>query len=598
MTNHLARLLVSIAIFLCSFSASGQEPEITGNPSQAAVAAGLLPNPNEGAVSRPSGIISTIAGTGRPGLSGNGGPATSAEFIDPTGVVVDSKGNLYIADADSNMVRKINRTNGIIDVFAGTGVGGYSGDEGPATEAELLGPNALAIDAHENIFISDSENGVIRRVDAVTGKISTVAGDGYPASPVTGLENCGPIQSGLPATKSSFCGPLAVAVDSSENLYISDENSVVYKVDAKSRILTRIAGDGAEGYYGDGGPASSAFVALVDGIALDKSGDVFLSDEGNCTIRRIDAKTGIITSLIGDSRSSSRCGYSGNGGPAAKANAGYTAGITVDANGDIYFADAGNREVRVITAATHKIYGVAGGAEFINFDGVFGFGGDGGPATGATFTNPYSIAFDPGGNLFIADNWEHVIRKVAGAKVSPASAPEIAPLGGTVSFPLTVTLKAARAGEAIYFTTNGSVPTTASRKYTVPFTIPNTSIVTAFSPGAPSSPASIACFFNAPPPVLHVNGTANDLPKGSKLTITDTNPLARIAFISNGYLLGDPRANLTLYTAPITLSPGETTILAYAWTSTKDASGQTAGVWSEATQGSFTVVESSALPWN
>jgi trimeric autotransporter adhesin len=597
MTYHLARFLVPIAVLLCSVSVSGQEMEIAGVPTQAAIRFDLSLSPNVSPARGPTGIISTIAGTGRPGLSGNGGPATSAEFIDPTGVVVDSKGNLYVADADSNMVRKISRTNGIIEVFAGSGEGGYSGDGGLASEAELLEPNALAIDSHGNIFISDSGNSVIRRVDAVTGKISTVAGDGYPASPITGLQNCGPIQSGLPATKSDFCGLLAVAVDSADNLYISDENSVVYKVDAKSRITTIIAGDGGEGYYGDGGPANSALVTWVDGIALDKSGNVFLSDEGNCTIRRIDAKTGIITSLIGDSRNFSRpCGYSGNGGPAAKAAALDPAGIAIDANNDIYFADAGNRAVRVIAAASHDIYAVAGGMEFINFNGNFGFGGDGGPAAGAAFTNAYSVAFDPAGDLYISDNWEHVIRKVANAKVSPASAPTITPLSGAVSFPLTVTLKAARPGEAVYYTTNGSVPTTASRKYTVPFTISDTSIVTAFSPGAPNSPASVAYFFDAPPPVLHVNGTANDLPKGSKLTITDANPRARIAFTSNGYTVGDPRANLALYTGPIALPTGATTIMAYAWTSTKDASGQTAGMWSEVTQGNFVVVEGSGSP--
>jgi sugar lactone lactonase YvrE len=592
------------AAFAFPSSTRAQELEIDQLPSPPPVSVGELPRTATSTATGPSGIISNVAGTGHAGSSGNSGPAIHAELYGPQGVVVDSHGNLYIADSFSNSVRRVIASTGIIDAFAGTGVSGYSGDNGPAIDAQLNFPSALAIDSKDNLFISDEDNSVIRRVDAETGKITTVAGDGLPISPITGLVDCGPLPKGGPATKSSICYPLAVAVDADDNLYISDFALYVYRVDGKTGEMTTIAGNGNDFFAGDGGPgnvgpANESPVGEVYGIAVDKSGNVFLG--GNCTIRRIDAKTHVITSVINsNSPNAFQCGYSQDGTLASQSMANSVNGIVVDSNGDIYYADLGL--IRVIEADNGRIYTVAGNyPQEINGgqESTPAFSGDGGPARGAFFSDD-SIAFDSSGNLYIDDYLDNVIRKVTGAKVSPESAPAISlvsgdiPVGGIIDFPAEIVLTPAKAGETVYYTTNGSVPTTSSPKYAGPFRISNTSIIQAFSPGSPNSPAAVSFLFDAPTPVLHVPENKDGTPVGTKFTITDENPHAVIAYEINKNPYPYPGENpaMTKYTGPVELPVGSDLINAYAWTSAKDFSGRIIGIWSN--PGSANVVISPA----
>jgi len=550
----------------------------------------------------PSGIITTVAGTGKPGVSGIGGPALKADLLNPESVVVDSKGNFYIASPDTNTVQKVEASSGIISIYAGTGAGGYSGDYGLATEAELAIPLSLAIDSSNNLFIADFYNNVIRRVDAATGKISTVAGDGFIDSQFTGLPECGPLHSGAAATASSLCFPLAIALDESGNLYISDEFPVIHRVDGQSGVMTTVAGVGYQGFSGDGGPATSAAISNAEGIAIDKSGNIFFTDSGNCTIRRIDTKTHVITSLVKGIPTGSRgysCGLSGDGGPAAKAQIGGAHSILVDSAGNLFFADSSNSLIRVIEAGNGYIYTIAGSVNIEPGTGGIGtdassagYSGDGGPATGAELNSPNSIGFGPSGLLYIADTSNSVIRSLTGVNALPSNAPVIAPSGGIVPMPASIKIAPAKAGETVYYTTDGSVPNTSSPKYTAPFTISKTTIVNAFSPGSPNSSTTVAHLFYAPTPELSVNGSnPGNLPVGSILTMTDSDPEATIYYtVADSSNPSSQTEVLKAYTGPITLPADWFAFFANIWTSTKDFTGHIVGTWSQTAVGYYTVV--------
>jgi sugar lactone lactonase YvrE len=595
-TNSLICAILSATTLCVLPQLSAQELDLAGKPQPLPV--GVIHEAS--APAGPSGIITTIAGNGWEGVSGNGGPALLAEFAEPVAVVADSKGNFYVADEDSNTIREVAAATGIVSVYAGTGVGGFSGDGGLATKAELALPNGLAMDSANNLYISDSANNRIRRVDAVTGKISTVAGSGIPASPITGLNMC-TLDSGALATASALCFPQAIALDASGNLYIAEADDVVNRVDAKAGILTIIAGNGSFGLTGDGGPAANAEVSIVNGIAVDKSGNVFLADADNCTIRRIDGKTDIITSLVtgGESTYYNECGLSGDGGPASAAKINFPRGLAVDASGNLFFADYGNNLIRVIEAANGNIYTVAGSyPPGLNETGSFdeGYSGDGGPATGAKLAFPESVAFGPSGNLFIADYGNRVIRKVAAGNILPSTAPVITPvdttnIGGIIEMPAVVSITPAKAGETVFYTIDGSVPTTASPRYTAPFTVDTTTIVNAFSPGTPNSIAAVSDFFDAPAPMLSSGpSTSGYYPVGTKLTITDANPKAAIYYATNSVPPDEVGSNLTKYTGPINLPAGTTEYEAYVWTSVKDFSGHIVGSWSGGNGAAYSVL--------
>jgi hypothetical protein len=335
-----------------------------------------------------SHVISTFVGNGvqcpyaQPSPPcGDGGVATSAELNAPSDVVVDSGGNLFIADLADNRIRRVDAATHTITTVAGTGGYGFSGDNGPATSAELSGPSAIALDASGNLFILDSGNLRIRWVDATTHVITTVAGngtrgfsgDGGPAGAATfNLETGYPAWPGL-------------ALDAAGDILIADYgNNRIRRVAASTQIINTIAGNNV---LGDGGAATSANLVPA-GVAVDALGNIFIADGGGNRVRRVDADTGIITTYAG----SGIQGRSGDGGLATNAEISVSA-LAIDSAGNLFIAES--IDVRKVTAATGIITTVAGPG---NFQGS----GDGGPAKSASFC-PSGITLDSADNLYIAD---------------------------------------------------------------------------------------------------------------------------------------------------------------------------------------------------
>jgi sugar lactone lactonase YvrE len=295
----------------------------------------------------PSGIINTVAGDGIRGYSGDGGAATSAEVNIPYGLAVDSAGNIYIADLENNRIRKVTASTGIISTVAGNGTAGYSGDGGAATSAEINFPYGVAVDSAGNIYIADFGNQRIRKVTASTGIISTVAGDG-----IVGYSG-----DGGPATSAELDSPTGVAVDGAGNIYIADlGNYRIRKVTVSTGKISTVAGDGIQGYSGDGGPATSAELYYATGVAVDTAGNIYISDVVNVRIRKVTAATGIINTVAGDGAG----GFSGDGGPATSAELSSPWGVAVDTAGNIYISDVSNQRIRKVTASTGIINTVAG----------------------------------------------------------------------------------------------------------------------------------------------------------------------------------------------------------------------------------------------
>ncbi len=332
-----------------------------------------------------NGIITTVAGHGTEDYSGDGGAATNAELYFPTGVAVDATGNLFIADTDNIVIREV-ATNGNISTVAGGGTN-YPSDGGVATNTELFSPAGVAVDATENLFISDTGNDVIREV-GTNGIIATVVGGGgsYPGD-------------GGAATNAELSNPTGVAVDATGNLFIADSgNNVIRKVGTNGVIIT-VAGNGNYGYSGDGGVATNAELSAPQSVAVDATGNVFIADYINNRIREVGTN-GIITTAAGNGTN----GYSGDGGAATNAELVSPAGVAVDATGNLFISDLGNNVIREV--GTNGIITTVAG------NGTNGYSGDGGAATNAELYVPAGVAVDANGNLFIADSGNSVIRKV------------------------------------------------------------------------------------------------------------------------------------------------------------------------------------------
>ncbi|MCA1683550.1 MAG: right-handed parallel beta-helix repeat-containing protein, partial [Actinobacteria bacterium] len=330
-----------------------------------------------------TGIITTVAGGGTPADDvGDGGPATAARLGTPRSIAVDRAGNLFIADLYAHRIRRVDAVSGIITTVAGTGISGLSGDGGPATSAQLAYSSGVALDGAGNMFIADEGNQRIRRVDAVTGIISTFAGTG------TGIDfgGGGYGGDGGPATSAQLDFPWRVSVDGAGNVSITT-GPRVRRVDT-SGIITTVAGTDQYGYSGDGGPAAAAKLSGPGGTSADGSGNLFISD--GVRIRRVDP-SGIITTVAG--------GGIGDGFPATSAVLDSPQGLATDASGSVLIADCGHNRVRRVDNASGIITTVAGG----------GSGGDGSAATSAMLACPTGLAVagagtsTPAGTLFIAD---------------------------------------------------------------------------------------------------------------------------------------------------------------------------------------------------
>ncbi len=334
------------------------------------------------------GIINTIAGDSYPGFFGDTGVATSAEFDHPSDVAVDSSGNVYVADTANARIRKIG-TDGNIATFAGSGTIGFKGDGDAAAKAALLAPSGVAVDSSGNLFIVQSGDSRVRKVDT-KGNISTIAGAG----------TAGFSGDGSSAVKAELNSPTGIAVDSSGNLYVADFlNLRIRKIDSSGNIAS-VAGNGLIGFSGDGGQALRAQMNSPEGVAVDAAGNLYVADTGNNVVRRV-SPAGVITTVAG----SGTAGGNGDGSAAAGAQLNAPQGLAVDAAGNLYIADTLNARVRRVSTSG-AISTVAG-------NGTPGFGGDGGAATSAQLHTPASVAVDAAGNLFIADFNNNRIRRVS-----------------------------------------------------------------------------------------------------------------------------------------------------------------------------------------
>lgn len=343
-----------------------------------------------------AGQLTLVAGDGTSGFSGDGGLATEASLNTPRGVAVDSDGKLYIADTGNLRIRRVEPATGVIATVAGNGSRGFSGDDGAATAASLDFPSGVAVDSSGNLYIADTGNHRIRRVDS-SGMINGVAGNG--SASFSG--------DGGPATAASLAWPFAVAVGGSGNLYIADTgNHRIRRVDA-SGTITSVAGNGSAYFSGDGGRAIAASLAWPFAVAVDRGGNLYVADPYNQRIRRVDCG-GMITTVAG----TGSYGFNDDDELATFASLYRSSRVTVDENGNRYVADTDNHRSCRSDTSTGVITTVAG-------NGTYSFSGDGGLATSARLASPSGIAFDRSGQLYIADTANGRVRLV---KLGPVAA--------------------------------------------------------------------------------------------------------------------------------------------------------------------------------
>ena len=339
-----------------------------------------------------TGTIETVAGNfGTSGFNGDGIPAIQASLNLPFGVHVDSGGNILIADTGNHRIRHIDAESGVIETLAGTGVQGFSGDDGPAAGASLSAPVRVKIDSQRNILIADTLNQRIRKIDAETDTISTVAG--------SGIE--GFLGDGGPALDAAFSQPQGLVADSSGDLYISDHfNKRIRRVAAATGLLTSVVGGGDSGFPGDRGPASAAAVDFPRGVAVH--GDsLYIADTANTRIRRVDLLTHLISTVAGNGE----FGYSGDNGPSTEARLDRPDTVSIDSNGNLIISDTFNQRIRIVDGPSGIIQTIGG-------NGFRGFSGDGGSALAAAFNFPLGLAVDMEGNIFVVDSGNHRIRRI------------------------------------------------------------------------------------------------------------------------------------------------------------------------------------------
>jgi len=384
--------------------------------------------------------IYTVAGGGSHGLS-DGGPATGARLRDPQGVAVDAAGNLVIAESGRVRVRAVAArtgtfygqamTAGDIYTVAGNGAFGFSGDGGPATSAEFRNPSGVRVDAAGNLLIADTFNNRVRVVAARTGTFygqAMTAGDIYTAA--GGGSGLG---DGGPATSAELSVPAGVAADAAGNLLIADTGDNRARVVAAragtfyGQAMTAgdiytVAGNGKPGFSGDGGPATSAELNFPTGVAVDAAGNLVVADESNDRVRVVAARTGTFygqAMTAGDiytAAGNGKTGFSGDRGPATRAELDLPRGVAAGAAGNLVVADTVNSRVRVVAARAGSFYGqamTAGDIYTVAGNGKTGFSGDGGPATRARLSSPEGAAADAAGNLLIADTFNDRVRVAA-----------------------------------------------------------------------------------------------------------------------------------------------------------------------------------------
>ncbi|MGA2117014.1 MAG: hypothetical protein ABSH56_19925 [Bryobacteraceae bacterium] len=373
-------------------------------------------------------IISTVAGcnvavltTCEPGFGGDNGVATSAELDDPQGIALDASGNLYIADAVNQRIRKVTNAasgTGTITTIGGDGVAtvpaNADGDGSSALTAQVNSPNALAFDSSGNLYIADLLDQMVRVINPSSGNINAFAG----ILGIAGFKGDTSI-----ATNAWLYNPAGIAFDAAGNLYIADSNNHrIRKVAAGTNIITTVAGTGVSGYNGDGILATSAQLYKPTGVLVDASGNLYIADNENNRVRKVSASTGIITTVAGNGNP----GYSGDGMGAIESELWFPYALAMDTAGNLFIADANNARIREVVP-NGTIYTIAGGY------GI-GFSYDGILATDSTLDQPTSLAIDSLGDIFIADSSNNRIRMLKPQSAAPLQPPSVSGIASASAF--------------------------------------------------------------------------------------------------------------------------------------------------------------------
>ncbi|HJU04208.1 MAG TPA: hypothetical protein VJ692_03585 [Nitrospiraceae bacterium] len=399
------------------------------------------------ACARP-GTIATVAGTGEPGYAGDGGTATAACLNEPKNIALDRFGNLYIADSENHVIRKVDlatglmttvagkpvsgrsdfpgdRTSGLLktsaeeDIFGGpaaavpekfahvadlsgtvrfvvgnaSGSGRFHGDGGPATDAMLNFPSAVAVDDHGHLYIADTRNHRVRKVDSTTGVITTIAGTGQHR--FSGESS--------PAISAALNEPTALAIDLDGHLYVADQsNNRVRKIDRITGIITTVAGTGEANYTGDGMTASDAALSGPSGLAIGRDGALYIADTFNGRIRMVEPETRLIRTVAGDGGDYRYQGIAND----VSTSLSRPYGIALDGDGDLLITDSDSHLIRRWHRRKKIITRLAG-------SGTAGFAGDGGPPLDSSLNYPFGVAVDARGNIYVADTFNHRIRVIA-----------------------------------------------------------------------------------------------------------------------------------------------------------------------------------------
>jgi sugar lactone lactonase YvrE len=343
--------------------------------------------------------IDTLAGDGELNFRADGVPAIQAPIFLPYGVVVDPAGNIFLSDSNNSRIRRVDAVSGLISTIAGNGTSGYSGDGGPATQAAISQPGGLAIDGAGDIYFADSGNDVVRSIDAISGIVTTIAGvplvQGYTGD-------------GLAATSADLSSPRGIAFDAAGDLFIADtSNNVIREVSAATGKIATVAGTGAAGYNGDAVLATTARLYTPWTVSVAADNSLYIADLSNNRIRKVTA--GVISTVAGTGNR----GFTGDNGPANTAELNDPTSVILDPAGDLYIADSGNDRVR-------KVYTGTGIIQTLSGDNSEEFAGDAGPANQASLYAPYALFFDQSGDLYLADTLHNRIRRILATPVALA----------------------------------------------------------------------------------------------------------------------------------------------------------------------------------
>ena len=337
------------------------------------------------------GIIQTVLGNGEEGWEGDGGPALEAACQLPYACEFDSQGNMMVCMGRQHRIRRVDARTGIISLVAGNGEPGYAGDGGPALDAVMNQPYGLAVDLNGDIYFAQRFDPAVRKIDGSTGVISTVAGTG----------EFGYSGDGGPGNEAMLREPNDLYLDGRGGLLIADiQDQRIRRVDLETGIITTLAGTGEKSRAGDGMPAAEASLMGPRAVCMDRQGNIFIAEREGNGVRKISAD-GILTTLAG---ADAMAGYTGDGGPALSATWGAPKAMRCDLNDNIIVVDTENFAVRRIDSQTGIVTTIAGGRE--------GRDGDGGPAVDAGMSRAHGCGISADGNLFIADTHNHRVRMV------------------------------------------------------------------------------------------------------------------------------------------------------------------------------------------